>query len=219
PATTLSRVVFPLPLGPVTASTSPGLTAPVASSRSTESSRSTPSPVNSTAGSADDDGTMPSIQAHRRARDPRRRSRIGPGSPVRRRSEDCDRDGNVTLWISCQIREMMEARRRRRCHPVPAGRAALEPLRSPRARARTRVPRGQVRPPRPPPGPRYRRRAGPQRRNPLPAATAPVDSSTPKIDDILTHPVHGPVRIVGLRTRTVRDTEREYVDLVVIDDE
>src|SRR5699024_8477842 len=54
---------------------------------------------------------------------------------------------------------------------------------------------------------------------PLPVATASVDSPAPQIDDVLTHPVHGPVRIVALRTRTVRGTEREYVDLVAIDDE
>ena len=53
----------------------------------------------------------------------------------------------------------------------------------------------------------------------MPVATASVDSPAPKIDDVLTHPVHGPVRIVALRSRTVRGTEREYVDLVVIDDE
>ncbi|MDN5819962.1 MAG: CarD family transcriptional regulator [Brachybacterium sp.] len=53
----------------------------------------------------------------------------------------------------------------------------------------------------------------------MPVATASVDSSAPKIDDVLTHPVHGPVRIVSMRTRTVRGTEREYVDLVVIGDE
>ena len=53
----------------------------------------------------------------------------------------------------------------------------------------------------------------------MPVATASVDSPAPQIDDVLTHPVHGPVRIVALRTRTVRGTEREYVDLVVIDDE
>lgn len=53
----------------------------------------------------------------------------------------------------------------------------------------------------------------------MPVATASVVSPVPKIDDVLTHPVHGPVRIVSLCTRTVRGTEREYVDLVVIDDE
>lgn len=53
----------------------------------------------------------------------------------------------------------------------------------------------------------------------MPVATASVDSPTPKIDDVLTHPVHGPVRIVSLCTRTVRGTDREYVDLEVIDDE
>ncbi|HEX7350687.1 CarD family transcriptional regulator [Brachybacterium sp.] len=50
-------------------------------------------------------------------------------------------------------------------------------------------------------------------------AAASVDTTVPKVGDVLTHPVHGPVRIVSLCTRTVRDTEREYVDLVVIDDE
>lgn len=53
----------------------------------------------------------------------------------------------------------------------------------------------------------------------MPVATASVDSPAPKIDDVLTHPVHGPVRIVSTCTRTVRGTEREYVDLVVIGDE
>ena len=53
----------------------------------------------------------------------------------------------------------------------------------------------------------------------MPVATASVDSPAPKIDDVLTHPVHGPVRIVSLGIRSVRGTDREYVDLVVIGDE
>ena len=50
-------------------------------------------------------------------------------------------------------------------------------------------------------------------------ATASVDINAPKVGDVLTHPVHGPVRIVSTCTRTVRGTEREYVDLEVIGDE
>lgn len=50
-------------------------------------------------------------------------------------------------------------------------------------------------------------------------ATASVDTPAPKVGDVLTHPVHGPVRIVSLCTRTVREVERDYVDLRVIGDE
>jgi len=53
----------------------------------------------------------------------------------------------------------------------------------------------------------------------LPVATASADTPAPKIDDVLTHPVHGPVRIVSQCTRTVRGVEKQYVDLVVIGDE
>jgi CarD family transcriptional regulator len=53
----------------------------------------------------------------------------------------------------------------------------------------------------------------------LSVATASVDTPAPKVGDVLTHPVHGPVRIVSLCTRTVRDVERDYVDLMVIGDE
>ncbi|MBB5832141.1 CarD family transcriptional regulator [Brachybacterium aquaticum] len=50
-------------------------------------------------------------------------------------------------------------------------------------------------------------------------ADAAVDTTVPKTGDVLTHPVHGPVRIVSTCTRTVRGTERSYVDLEVIGDE
>lgn len=50
-------------------------------------------------------------------------------------------------------------------------------------------------------------------------ATASSDSHATKIGKVLTHPVHGPVRIVSTLTRKVRGEEREYVDLEVIDDE
>lgn len=50
-------------------------------------------------------------------------------------------------------------------------------------------------------------------------ATPPVDTIAPKPGDILTHPVHGPVRIVSTCTRTVRGTDREYVDMEVVGDE
>lgn len=39
-----------------------------------------------------------------------------------------------------------------------------------------------------------------------------------KTGDILAHPVHGPVRVLTRRTRTVRGESREYVDLEVIGD-
>lgn len=50
-------------------------------------------------------------------------------------------------------------------------------------------------------------------------ATPSVDVAVPKPGDVLAHPVHGPVRIVSTCTRTVRGTERAYVDLEVIGDE
>ncbi|MGP9537728.1 CarD family transcriptional regulator [Brachybacterium sp. AOP43-C2-M15] len=50
-------------------------------------------------------------------------------------------------------------------------------------------------------------------------ATASVDAAAPTPGEVLTHPVHGPVRIVSTCTRTVRGTERAYVDLEVIGDE
>lgn len=39
-----------------------------------------------------------------------------------------------------------------------------------------------------------------------------------KTGDILAHPVHGPVRVLAHRNRTVRGESREYVDLEVIGD-
>lgn len=53
----------------------------------------------------------------------------------------------------------------------------------------------------------------------MPVAPASVDSAAPTVGEVLTHPVHGPVRIVSTCTRTVRGTEKAYVDLEVIDDE
>ena len=50
-------------------------------------------------------------------------------------------------------------------------------------------------------------------------ATASVDTAAPTPGDVLTHPVHGPVRIVSTCTRAVRGTDREYVDMEVIGDE
>lgn len=50
-------------------------------------------------------------------------------------------------------------------------------------------------------------------------ATASTDSASPMVGDVLTHPVHGPVRIVSTCTRQVRGTARDYVDLEVIGDE
>ncbi|MGP5672648.1 CarD family transcriptional regulator [Brachybacterium alimentarium] len=50
-------------------------------------------------------------------------------------------------------------------------------------------------------------------------ATPPVDTAAPKPGDVLTHPVHGPVRIVNSCTRVVRGEDREYVDMEVIGDE
>ena len=44
-------------------------------------------------------------------------------------------------------------------------------------------------------------------------------TAAPNSGEVLTHPVHGPVRVVSISTRTVRGTDREYVDLVVIGDE
>ncbi|PMC75477.1 CarD family transcriptional regulator [Brachybacterium sp. UMB0905] len=46
-----------------------------------------------------------------------------------------------------------------------------------------------------------------------------VATPAPKIGEVLTHPVHGPVSIVATCTRTVRGEERDYVDLEVIGDE
>ncbi|MFC7374009.1 CarD family transcriptional regulator [Brachybacterium sp. GCM10030267] len=51
------------------------------------------------------------------------------------------------------------------------------------------------------------------------AATAPVSTTPPKPGDLLTHPVHGPVRILATCTRSVRGTDRDYVDLEVVGDE
>ena len=45
------------------------------------------------------------------------------------------------------------------------------------------------------------------------------DSTASKVGKVLTHPVHGPVRIISTLTRTVRGEQREYVDLEVIGDE
>ena len=45
------------------------------------------------------------------------------------------------------------------------------------------------------------------------------DFTASKVGKVLTHPVHGPVRIVSTLTRTVRGEQREYVDLEVIGDE
>lgn len=47
-------------------------------------------------------------------------------------------------------------------------------------------------------------------------ATEPTDATAMTTGEVLTHPVHGPVHIVATCTRTVRGTEREYVDLEVI---
>ncbi|MGO1226518.1 MAG: CarD family transcriptional regulator [Brachybacterium sp.] len=44
-------------------------------------------------------------------------------------------------------------------------------------------------------------------------------TAAPNAGEVLTHPVHGPVRVVSTSTRAVRGVEREYVDLVVIGDE
>ena len=51
------------------------------------------------------------------------------------------------------------------------------------------------------------------------AAAASDITVASKVGEVLTHPVHGPVRIVSRSTRTVRGEDREYVNLVVIDDE
>jgi len=53
----------------------------------------------------------------------------------------------------------------------------------------------------------------------LSVAAASADTTIPSTGEVLTHPVHGPVRIVSTCTRTVRGTERDYVDLEVIGDE
>ena len=54
-------------------------------------------------------------------------------------------------------------------------------------------------------------------------ATAPTDALADapavEIGHVLAHPVHGPVRITALRTRTVRGAEQKYVDLEVIGDQ
>ena len=50
-------------------------------------------------------------------------------------------------------------------------------------------------------------------------AAASAVTAASNVGEVLTHPVHGPVRIVSTSTRTVRGEEREYVDLVVIGDE
>lgn len=50
------------------------------------------------------------------------------------------------------------------------------------------------------------------------ARPAQADSRVVTIGDILAHPVHGPVRVLAHRERTVRGERREYVDLEVIGD-
>lgn len=50
-------------------------------------------------------------------------------------------------------------------------------------------------------------------------AAASATTAAPTTGEVLTHPVHGPVRIVSTCTRTVRGEDREYVDLEVIGDE
>lgn len=39
---------------------------------------------------------------------------------------------------------------------------------------------------------------------------------TPEIDDVIAHPVHGPVRVVSTFARTVRGALKEYVELEVV---
>jgi CarD family transcriptional regulator len=53
----------------------------------------------------------------------------------------------------------------------------------------------------------------------LSVAEASDVTAAPNAGEVLTHPVHGPVRVVSTSTRAVRGVEREYVDLVVIGDE
>lgn len=48
--------------------------------------------------------------------------------------------------------------------------------------------------------------------------SAPTDARVATIGDILAHPVHGPVRVLAHRERTVRGEKRQYVDLEVIGD-
>lgn len=48
--------------------------------------------------------------------------------------------------------------------------------------------------------------------------TAKTDARVATVGDILTHPVHGPVRVLAHRDRTVRGETRPYVDLEVIGD-
>lgn len=40
---------------------------------------------------------------------------------------------------------------------------------------------------------------------------------TPVVGDVITHPVHGPVRVVATTIRQVRGTAKEYVDLEVVE--
>src|SRR5699024_7347598 len=211
PASTRSSVVFPAPLAPVSASTSPAPTAPEASSRSTLSSRTTAtsSKRRSSPTAGPDAGSVVMVPSDRLGAV---RAAAGRPRAVRSRwrrhalamlSDPCEHGGapsSVPPPCSCRSSGT-------RAVPRPPW---------------IRAPPGSVscrpQPLRPHQG---RGTAGAQvtKEEPLPVATASVDSPAPQIDDVLTHPVHGPVRIVALRTRTVRGTEREYVDLVVIDDE
>lgn len=50
------------------------------------------------------------------------------------------------------------------------------------------------------------------------ARSAKSDARVATIGDILAHPVHGPVRVLAHRDRTVRGETRQYVDLAVIGD-
>lgn len=51
------------------------------------------------------------------------------------------------------------------------------------------------------------------------AADASAENPAVEIGHVLAHPVHGPVRIVAMRTRSVRGAEQKYVDLEVLGDQ
>lgn len=54
----------------------------------------------------------------------------------------------------------------------------------------------------------------------MPAATTAAHPSTdtpsPEVGSVLTHPVHGPVRVLSVRKRCVRGTPTTYVELEVV---
>lgn len=51
---------------------------------------------------------------------------------------------------------------------------------------------------------------------PTAAATTPTPARAPRAGSVLTHPFHGPVRVLSTRTRRVRGTSTKYVELEVI---